>query len=42
MFERGIEIKTPAQIASMRAAGLVVASALELLRETAKAGMTTA
>lgn len=42
MFDRGIEIKTPAQIESMRAAGLVVASTLELLRETAKAGMTTA
>jgi methionyl aminopeptidase len=42
MFDRGIEIKTPAQIESMRSAGLVVASALELLRETAKAGMTTA
>ena len=42
MFDRGIEIKTPAQIESMRAAGLVVASTLELLRETVKAGMTTA
>ncbi|GAA3526083.1 type I methionyl aminopeptidase [Aeromicrobium panaciterrae] len=42
MFDRGVEIKTPAQIESMRAAGLVVASTLELLRETVKAGMTTA
>ncbi len=42
MFDRGIEIKTPAQIESMRAAGLVVATTLELLRHTATAGMTTA
>ena len=42
MFDRGIEIKTAAQIESMRAAGLVVASALQLLRGTVKAGMTTA
>jgi methionyl aminopeptidase len=42
MFERGIEIKTPAQIESMRAAGLVVASALELLRSVVAPGMTTA
>lgn len=42
MFDRGIEIKTPAQIESMRQAGLVVASTLELLRTTARAGMTTA
>jgi methionyl aminopeptidase len=41
VFGRGIEIKTPAQIASMRRAGLVVASTLALLRETAAAGMTT-
>ena len=42
MFDRGIEIKTPAQIESMRAAGLVVATTLELLRHTVTAGMTTA
>ena len=42
MFERGIEIKTPAQIESMRSAGRVVASTLELLRRTAVAGITTA
>ena len=42
MFERGIEIKTPAQIESMRAAGLVVGSALELLRSVVAPGMTTA
>lgn len=41
MFERGIEIKTPAQIETMRAAGLVVGRTLELLRESAVAGMST-
>jgi methionyl aminopeptidase len=41
MFDRGIEIKTPEQIATMRAAGLVVGETLELLRSTAAAGMTT-
>lgn len=41
MFERGIEIKTPAQIETMRAAGLVVGRTLELLREVVAAGMTT-
>ena len=39
MFERGIEIKTPAQIETMREAGLVVGRTLALLRETAAAGM---
>ena len=42
MFDRGVEIKTPAQIESMREAGLVVASTLELLRTTAVAGISTA
>lgn len=42
MFDRGIEIKTPAQIESMRSAGLVVAQTLELMRQCATAGMTTA
>ena len=42
MFDRGIEIKTPAQIESMRSAGLVVASTLDLLRTSAVAGMSTA
>lgn len=41
MFDRGIEIKTPEQIASMRSAGLVVARTLELLRREARAGVTT-
>jgi methionyl aminopeptidase len=39
--DRGVEIKTPEQIVKMRAAGLVVGETLELLRRTAKAGMTT-
>jgi methionyl aminopeptidase len=42
MFDRGIEIKTPEQIAVMRAAGLVVGETLELLRSSVAAGMTTA
>jgi methionyl aminopeptidase len=41
MFDRGIEIKTPEQIATMRAAGLVVGETLEMLRSTVAAGMTT-
>jgi methionyl aminopeptidase len=40
--DRGVEIKTPAQIDLMRRAGLVVGRTLELLRTTARAGMTTA
>jgi len=36
-----IEIKTPAEIRKMRAAGLVVGRALEALREAAVAGTTT-
>ncbi len=40
--ERRVEIKTPEQIERMRAAGLVVAETLDLLRRTAKAGMSTA
>jgi methionyl aminopeptidase len=39
--ERGIEIKTPAQIDKMRVAGLVVGETLELLRASVRAGMTT-
>ena len=41
MFERRLEIKTPAQIALMREAGLVVAETLELLREAVAPGVTT-
>jgi methionyl aminopeptidase len=39
--DRGVEIKTPEQIESMRSAGLVVGRTLELLRSSARAGMTT-
>jgi len=39
--DRGIEIKTPEQIRRMRVAGLLVGETLELLRSSAKAGVTT-
>jgi len=39
--DRGIELKTPAQIETMRAAGLVVGETLELLRRSTVAGVTT-
>jgi methionyl aminopeptidase len=39
--ERGVEIKTPAQVDTMRAAGLVVGETLELLRRSVRPGMTT-
>ena len=39
--DRGVEIKTPEQIAAMRAAGLVVGQTLELLRAAVRAGVTT-
>jgi methionyl aminopeptidase len=39
--DRGVEIKTPEQIALMRKAGLVVGETLDLMRRTVKAGMTT-
>jgi methionyl aminopeptidase len=39
--ERGVEIKTPEQIARMREAGLVVGQTLQLLREAVEPGMTT-
>ena len=40
--DRGLEIKTPDQIAGMRRAGLVVGQTLELLRSTVRAGISTA
>jgi methionyl aminopeptidase len=40
--DRGIEIKTPDQIALMRRAGLVVGETLDLVRRELKAGMSTA
>ena len=39
--DRGIEIKTPDQIAGMRRAGLVVGQTLELLRDSVRPGITT-
>jgi methionyl aminopeptidase len=39
--QRGIEIKTDAQLRKMRAAGLIVGECLELLAEAATAGTTT-
>ncbi len=39
--DRGVEIKTPEQIATMRKAGLVVGRTLELLRDSVRAGITT-
>ncbi|MBM7785859.1 methionyl aminopeptidase [Tenggerimyces flavus] len=40
-FDRKIQYKTPAQVRSMRAAGLVVASTLSLLRSSVAPGVTT-
>jgi methionyl aminopeptidase len=39
--DRGVEIKTPEQIATMRRAGLVVGRTLELLRASVRPGITT-
>jgi methionyl aminopeptidase len=39
--ERGVEIKTPEQIAVMRRAGLVVGETLDLIRRTVRPGVTT-
>jgi methionyl aminopeptidase len=39
--DRGIEIKTPEQIAGMRRAGLVVGRTLELMRASVRAGIST-
>ncbi len=39
--DRGVEIKTPDQIALMRKAGLVVSEALSLLRSAVRPGVTT-
>jgi methionyl aminopeptidase len=40
--DRGVEIKTPEQIVSMRRAGLVVCDALEALRAAVRPGVSTA
>jgi methionyl aminopeptidase len=39
--DRGIEIKTPEQIAKMRVAGLLVGETLELLRDAVRPGIST-
>jgi methionyl aminopeptidase len=39
--DRGVEIKTPDQIAKMRVAGLLVGETLELLRTSVRSGVTT-
>jgi len=39
--DRGIQIKTPEQIARMRVAGLLVGQTLELLRSSVRAGIST-
>ena len=39
--DRGIEIKTPDQIAAMRKAGLVVGQTLELMRASVRSGIST-
>jgi methionyl aminopeptidase len=41
LLDRGVQIKTPEQIDSMRKAGLVVGRTLELLRGEVRAGVTT-
>jgi methionyl aminopeptidase len=40
--DRGIEIKTPEQIAKMRVAGLLVGETLEVLRASVRVGISTA
>ncbi|MDX6373713.1 MAG: methionyl aminopeptidase [Nocardioidaceae bacterium] len=40
--DRGVEVKTPEQVASMRLAGLVVHRTLEVLRAAVRPGVTTA
>jgi methionyl aminopeptidase len=39
--DRGVEIKTPEQIAKMRVAGILVGQTLDLLRTSVRAGITT-
>lgn len=39
--DRGVEIKTPEQIAKMRVAGLLVGETLEVLRSAVRAGIST-
>jgi methionyl aminopeptidase len=39
--DRGVEVKTPAQVETMRRAGLVVGETLALLRDAVRPGLTT-
>src|SRR6478672_4499100 len=41
LLDRGLEIKTPAQIDLMRPPGLLVGQTLELLRDAVRPGVTT-
>src|SRR6188472_4587655 len=40
--DRGVEVKSPEQVAAMRKAGLVVGRTLEVLRTAVRPGVTTA
>ncbi|HRD61420.1 MAG TPA: M24 family metallopeptidase, partial [Nocardioides sp.] len=40
--DRGVEVKSPDQVAAMRRAGLVVGRTLEVLRAAVRPGVTTA
>src|SRR6476659_310504 len=40
--DRGVEVKSPEQVAAMRRAGLVVGRTLEVLRAAVRPGVTTA
>lgn len=42
LFHRGVQIKTPEQVRSMRRPGLVVGRTLELLRRAVRPGLSTA
>lgn len=42
LFGRKVQVKTPEQVGKMRAAGLLVAETLELLRRNVRPGITTA
>ncbi|MGI8953801.1 MAG: type I methionyl aminopeptidase, partial [Nocardioidaceae bacterium] len=41
LFDKGIEIKTPAEVAVMREAGVIVGETLQILQDSAEVGMTT-
>jgi methionyl aminopeptidase len=41
LFDKGIEIKTPAEVAVMREAGVIVGETLQILQDSVEVGMTT-